>query len=376
MAKALENPQQKRALFLRVIASICNKAFDMVLNKIAEDPLHSSFPNISYDGPGSMQNQLNESFPQSMRHQYSIASSSSQLEMNANYHQHHQHHHQNHHHQQQQQPPPPQLQPSAPFSNVQQMQIRQLQVQLQPPPDQSRSLRESSNPLIQSGLFNLSQIINNAGGANALTADYLKLILNFIGYTDQSAIDIIRAVDTLMSYGLINNTPSMTLNSIMTCLQNTASSSTSTLNAMAAAAAASLAAAANNSPLSSSIPPPQAVPLPNQPNVGINPMNTIRSPAAMAALSTVAKGPGTGPNETLTMQLPDYYAGSIIGTAGKGITLMQQKTGAHIHVSSRGHYVPGTTNRMVTITGTADACLQAQDLIIDAISAEDERRKK
>ena len=60
---------------------------------------------------------------------------------------------------------------------------------------------------------------------------------------------------------------------------------------------------------------------------------------------------------TYTLYVPDSAIPSMVGRGGVIIKEMQQQTGATIKISQKGEYAPGTMNRIVTITGTPQACL-------------------
>jgi len=53
---------------------------------------------------------------------------------------------------------------------------------------------------------------------------------------------------------------------------------------------------------------------------------------------------------SMTMQVPDSVVPIILGKGGAIMREIQQRSGARIRVSQKGEYVPGTTDRMVTIT--------------------------
>jgi RNA-binding protein Nova len=52
----------------------------------------------------------------------------------------------------------------------------------------------------------------------------------------------------------------------------------------------------------------------------------------------------------MTMQVPDAVVPIILGKGGAIMREIQQRSGARIRVSQKGEYVPGTTDRIVTIT--------------------------
>merc|ERR1740117_1503021 len=66
---------------------------------------------------------------------------------------------------------------------------------------------------------------------------------------------------------------------------------------------------------------------------------------------------------TLTVSVKDDMVGAIVGRGGESINEMQSFSGARIKISQKGEFVPGTQNRIVTITGTNEQCQTAQYLI-------------
>jgi RNA-binding protein Nova len=50
-----------------------------------------------------------------------------------------------------------------------------------------------------------------------------------------------------------------------------------------------------------------------------------------------------------------------------------QASGARIKISDRGDFMPGTTDRKVTITGTPEAIRTAESMIMQRVSASSER---
>ncbi|EDV22924.1 Protein BTR1 [Trichoplax sp. H2] len=65
----------------------------------------------------------------------------------------------------------------------------------------------------------------------------------------------------------------------------------------------------------------------------------------------------------IKIPVPDSIIGAILGKRGKVISDIQNISGAHIQVSQRGDYIPGTKDREVTVTGTNDAAHYADKLI-------------
>lgn len=73
--------------------------------------------------------------------------------------------------------------------------------------------------------------------------------------------------------------------------------------------------------------------------------------------------PPPSPVATLQVVVPDAAVGAIVGRGGQNISDIEWRTGARVRISHRGSFIPGTTNRCVTITGSAEAAQSAQALI-------------
>lgn len=71
---------------------------------------------------------------------------------------------------------------------------------------------------------------------------------------------------------------------------------------------------------------------------------------------------------SLTLAVPDEHIGAIVGRGGKTITDIQQTSGVRIKISDRGDFIAGTTNRKVSITGTADGVRLAQQLVTQKVN--------
>uniref|UniRef100_A0A7S0GD86 K Homology domain-containing protein n=1 Tax=Proboscia inermis TaxID=420281 RepID=A0A7S0GD86_9STRA len=72
---------------------------------------------------------------------------------------------------------------------------------------------------------------------------------------------------------------------------------------------------------------------------------------------------GDEPLQSVQVAVPDQLIGGILGRGGAGINDLQMCSGARIKISQRGEVIPGTNNRIITITGTASSCATAQFLI-------------
>lgn len=76
------------------------------------------------------------------------------------------------------------------------------------------------------------------------------------------------------------------------------------------------------------------------------------------------------------LEVAESIVGAILGPGGKGIVELQQFTQTNIQISKKGVYVPGTRNRIVTITGTPTNIGKAQYLIQQRIQQEELKRAR
>lgn len=74
----------------------------------------------------------------------------------------------------------------------------------------------------------------------------------------------------------------------------------------------------------------------------------------------------------IKLLIPGTAAGSIIGKGGSTINEFQIQTGARIQLSRNNETFPGTTDRLVTLGGTAQAILGAMHLMISKLVADGE----
>ncbi|KAL3874716.1 hypothetical protein ACJMK2_037691 [Sinanodonta woodiana] len=82
------------------------------------------------------------------------------------------------------------------------------------------------------------------------------------------------------------------------------------------------------------------------------------------------------PTTKQDLEVSENIVGAILGPGGKGIVELQQYTGTNIQISKKGVYVPGTRNRIVTITGTPGNIQKAQYLIQQRIQQEEIKRAR
>jgi RNA-binding protein Nova len=76
------------------------------------------------------------------------------------------------------------------------------------------------------------------------------------------------------------------------------------------------------------------------------------------------------------LEVSESIVGAILGPGGKGIVELQQFTQTNIQISKKGVYMPGTRNRIVTITGTPSNITKAQFLIQQRINQEELKRAR
>jgi len=62
-------------------------------------------------------------------------------------------------------------------------------------------------------------------------------------------------------------------------------------------------------------------------------------------------GKGGGGHVQYTLHVSDAVVPAILGRGGQVIKEMQEQSGASIKVSQKGDYVPGTSLRIITISG-------------------------
>lgn len=82
------------------------------------------------------------------------------------------------------------------------------------------------------------------------------------------------------------------------------------------------------------------------------------------------------PQTKQEIEIGDNIVGAILGHGGKSLVEIQRISGANIQISKKGIFVPGTRNRIVTITGTTNAVSTAQYLIEQQITEEEAKRAR
>lgn len=76
------------------------------------------------------------------------------------------------------------------------------------------------------------------------------------------------------------------------------------------------------------------------------------------------------------MDVPESIVGAIIGPGGRSLVEIQQMSGVTIHISKKGVYAPGTTNRKVTICGSSSGIVMANYLMQQRINEEEAKRAR
>ncbi|KAL8450234.1 hypothetical protein Emed_002630 [Eimeria media] len=72
------------------------------------------------------------------------------------------------------------------------------------------------------------------------------------------------------------------------------------------------------------------------------------------------------------MQVPETVVGAVIGKSGRCVSEVMKQSGARVQVSQKGDFVPGTTDRKVTISGSVAAVHNAHILLLQRVSVAQE----
>ncbi|EPS59477.1 hypothetical protein M569_15330, partial [Genlisea aurea] len=72
---------------------------------------------------------------------------------------------------------------------------------------------------------------------------------------------------------------------------------------------------------------------------------------------------------SVSIGVPDENIGLIVGRGGRNILEISQLSGARIKISDRGDFIPGTSNRKVTIIGSQRAIRAAESMISQKIAS-------
>lgn len=282
------------------------------------------------------------------------------------------------------------------------------------------------------GIANLSNLFG-AGGMSQASMDTLRMTLRSSGYSDQATEEISTAIGTLVNYGIIGigvagqqgniqqpqqmgmggaqqqamittATGTPTPNPQQGYMMSTPTSSGSLFGPVGSGSSglgSSGSTAANSSLFGSSSPSMQQERYGGSPMLNESYTGTAAYPGAQAAgfagapvggdgspsinINQNSFGLGTGmysPTEDKSaatkqdLEVPESIVGAILGPGGKGIVELQQFTQTNIQISKKGVYMPGTRNRIVTITGTRNNIAKAQYLINQRIQQEEIKRAR
>lgn len=278
------------------------------------------------------------------------------------------------------------------------------------------------------GMANITSLL----GSGAMTQDNLRMLFRSHGYTDQASEEISAAMNTLVNYGIINigmtgqqgnvqqpqqisiggaqqqgmittATGTPTQNPQQGYMMSTPTSSGSLFGPVGSGSSglgSSGSTAANSSLFGSSSPSMQQERYGGSPMLNESYTGTPAYPAQAAGFSGTQMGGerspsininqnsfglGTGmysPTEDKSaatkqdLEVSESIVGAILGPGGKGIVELQQFTQTNIQISKKGVYMPGTRNRIVTITGTPNNITKAQYLIQQRIQQEEIKRAR
>lgn len=111
----------------------------------------------------------------------------------------------------------------------------------------------------------------------------------------------------------------------------------------------------------------------NSNSFGLGPL--ITSPGRKSPTPNDTNSNGE-PQSKLEIEVGDNIVGAILGHGGKSLVEIQRISGANVQISKKGIFVPGTRNRIVTITGPSNAVTAAQYLIEQQIGDEEAKRAR
>ncbi|KAK3030058.1 hypothetical protein RJ639_038469 [Escallonia herrerae] len=72
---------------------------------------------------------------------------------------------------------------------------------------------------------------------------------------------------------------------------------------------------------------------------------------------------------SMTIGVADEHIGIVVGRGGRNIVDITQVSGARIKISDRGDFIPGTSERKVTISGSQKAIRVAETMILNKVSS-------
>jgi len=107
----------------------------------------------------------------------------------------------------------------------------------------------------------------------------------------------------------------------------------------------------------------------SSPQSAINAPGSIISPSApFLSPHQISSPPPASFNSTINLAVPDSMIGALLGRRGQTLMELQSESGARIRVSQRDEFVPGTSNRIVTLSGTQDSVNNARNMIRQLLS--------
>lgn len=106
------------------------------------------------------------------------------------------------------------------------------------------------------------------------------------------------------------------------------------------------------------------------PYAGNNRSNFVSSGAAQKFQSSTKDDspPQVNGNSSVTIGVSDDHIGLVVGRGGRNLTEITQNTGTRIKISNRDDFIPGTSDRKVTILGSQKAIREAEDMIMERVA--------
>ncbi|XP_055677081.1 RNA-binding protein Pasilla isoform X4 [Lutzomyia longipalpis] len=236
--------------------------------------------------------------------------------------------------------------------------------------------------------INLSLNLNapNPGPNPSVTTqllDHIKVAMRSSGYSDSATTEVCAALGVLAKYGVLG------VGVGLTHANGAHPATTPTLSYLGVSAIDQSAAAATSGGvfgaigqvnLDSYIGTTSPTPRTSLERFGLATGGaTAQTLGAAAAqtLGSLSKSPtpgDLGAKDSKNVEIPEVIVGAILGPGGRSLIEIQRASGATIQISKKGMFVPGTRNRIVTITGQPHAVTFAHFLIEQKISEEETKR--
>ena len=106
----------------------------------------------------------------------------------------------------------------------------------------------------------------------------------------------------------------------------------------------------------------------NNNNESSSSSNNGAEPAPTTSSSSSESAESATPKHVEAFHIPSSSVGSVIGRGGETIRDIQQKSGAHVKIQPQNEVQVGSTNRLVTISGTPAAVAEARRLVNEYVS--------